>query len=313
MYQQHEWQIFELTMRCHQGRFLLRPGEEANRRLIGVLARSQRLYGEHIRLHLLAGTSNHLHIVLAARSATWKAHFKSHFKTNVSKELGDLYDWRNSHWERRTRDIPILDDQALKDRLMYLSAHNVKDGLIENLESWPGVRWTQPLTEGVPLKGVWYDRTTLHKLRLRWEHAPKGKRGLRPVLADVAEDCTVEFTPPPMWEGLSPVELRAKWQQLIAEALKRHPAPHPSKAMSPKEVLGQSPHSKPKGSKWSPAPWVHTTQTELRKAWKVAYTLFCEVWRATTSILIERLAAELPSEGCCPPWLPLEERAVRSP
>jgi len=36
MYQQHEWQIFELTMRCYQGHFLLRLGEEANRRLVDV-------------------------------------------------------------------------------------------------------------------------------------------------------------------------------------------------------------------------------------------------------------------------------------
>ncbi len=84
----------------------------------GSSLRSQRLYGEHIRLHLLASTSNHLRIILAARSASWKARFKSHFKTNVSEELGDLYDRRNGHWERRTRDIPILDEQALKDRQM---------------------------------------------------------------------------------------------------------------------------------------------------------------------------------------------------
>ena len=75
-YQSEPWQIFEVTTRCIQGRFLLRPGEEANRRMLGVIGRAQELFGEHVHLHMVAGTSNHLHLLVSSRDSAWRARFK---------------------------------------------------------------------------------------------------------------------------------------------------------------------------------------------------------------------------------------------
>lgn len=85
--QQRPWQIFEITTRCHQGRFLLRPGSEENRRIIGVIGRALSLYGEHVRLYFGGGTSNHLHLTLAARTQRWLGRFKCHVKSNTSRSL----------------------------------------------------------------------------------------------------------------------------------------------------------------------------------------------------------------------------------
>ncbi len=43
-YVAREMQPFELTWRCMQSRFLLRPGPEANRRIIGVIGQAMRLF-----------------------------------------------------------------------------------------------------------------------------------------------------------------------------------------------------------------------------------------------------------------------------
>ena len=121
------WTPFEITMRCHQSRLLMCPGDACSRRVLGVIGRALELFGAHAHLYFAGGTSNHLHLIAAFRDAEWKARFKSHIKTNISKELGDLFDWPGNHWDRRTRDIPILDDQAFEDRLAYLASHGVND------------------------------------------------------------------------------------------------------------------------------------------------------------------------------------------
>ena len=122
-YVEHPFQPVELTWRCMQGRFLMRPGHEANRRIVGVLARATAVVGAgDVRLYFAGGTCNHIHIVAAFRSAEVKAEWTCHVRGNLSKELGDLYDWPGSHWERRSTDIPILDDEALYARLLRMLA-----------------------------------------------------------------------------------------------------------------------------------------------------------------------------------------------
>ena len=301
MFQQEPWQAFELTIRCMQGRLLMRPGEECNRRVQGVIGRALELYGEHVHVYLGGSESNHFHIVMAAESAEWKARFKSHIKTNISKELGYLHDWRGCHWDRRCRDIPILDDEALCDRLMYLIAHGVKSGLSETPFHWPGVQWVRAVTEGKTLSGPWYDRTKLDAMLRRWERLPAGERGPKPGLGDVTTMKTIPLTPPPMWAHLDPEELKARWRELVEEAQRRYP-PH-DRVLGAKALCAADPHTRPERTKRSPAPAVHTSSTALRKAWRKAYATFVDTYRGAMERLRAGLSAvDFPAEGCRPPW-----------
>lgn len=303
------WQTFELLIRCHQSRLLMRPGDECSRRLLGVLGRARDLYGDHVHVHFAGGTSNHLHLIATFESAEWKARFKCHFKTNVSKELGDLFDWPGNHWDRRTRDIPILDDEALYDRLAYLAAHGVKDSLVSCLGSWPGIQWVRAVTDGKPLVGVWYDRTALGALRRAWESAPEATRGRRPTLQDVATPKTVHLTPPPMWADLDDTALRARWTALVEYALDRHPAPTPHRVVGPKALTEADPHHRPARTKKGRAPLVFTRSRALRRAWLAAYDMFVVSYRAALAALRAGWSAVgFPPEGCRPAvLLPLAE------
>ncbi|MBU0551603.1 hypothetical protein KKB55_03445, partial [Myxococcota bacterium] len=49
---------------------------------------------------------------------------------------------------------------------------------------------------------------------------------------------------------------------------------------------------------------------DLRKAWLVAYRLFCEMWRAALEKFTLGVATSLPEEGCRPPWLLANEVRV---
>ena len=68
-FQETAGQVFEFSARCQQGRFLLTPGSEKNRRIVGVLARSLELYGDQVKVHLGGGTSNHLHLLVSAETS----------------------------------------------------------------------------------------------------------------------------------------------------------------------------------------------------------------------------------------------------
>ncbi len=86
-FQQSEFESVELTWRCIQSRFLLRPGHEANRRILGVIGQAMGLHAGDVRLYFAGGTCNHIHIVAAFRSAEVKAAWVCHARTNLSKEL----------------------------------------------------------------------------------------------------------------------------------------------------------------------------------------------------------------------------------
>ena len=299
VYQQRPWQIFEITTRCLQSRFLLRPGPASNRRIIGVIARALELQPDTARLYFAGGTSNHLHLIGAFADPEAKARFKQHIKTNISKELGLLHDWPGALWERRTRDIAILDDAALEDRLMYLAAHGVKDGLSLCPDDWPGIPWVRAVTHGQRLGGVWYDRTALYHRRRAWRTRDPADRGRRPVLHDVAETKTLTLTPPPMWAHLDADSLQTRWRALVADALERYPAAE--RPLGARAVLDADPQHRPTKTKRSAAPCVHTRQPSLRRAWQASYGAFVETYRSAMRALREGVVAPcFPPEGCRP-------------
>lgn len=298
-YQQHPWQPVELTLRCQHSRYLLRPGEEANTRVLGVFARALDLFTGRACIYFAGGTSNHIHVLAAFDSPETKARFKAHVKANISKEIGLLHDWPHGIWQGRGHDIPILDDDAFIDRLMYLAAHGVKEGLSSCPYSWPGIQWVRAVTDDAPLVGVWYDRTRLYRLTRAWRAKPAARRGRRPNLGDVAERKIIELTPPPMWTHLTPAARRTRWIELVATALDRYPAA--ARPLGPAAVQSADPHTRPEQSKKSAAPRVHTRQPALRRAWQAAYSAFVETYHAAmTALRAGATAVCFPSEGCRP-------------
>ena len=131
------FEAVEMTWRCAQSRFLLRPGAEANRRVVGVIGQAMRLYGRDVQLYFAGGTCNHLHVVAAFRSAEAKAAWTCHVRANLSKELGALFGWPGCHWERRSSDIPIVDEGALYQRLVYLAGQATRAGLVRRAAERP--------------------------------------------------------------------------------------------------------------------------------------------------------------------------------
>ena len=290
--------LIEVTGKTFQDRYLLRPGPELNRRVIGVFARAKQRYG--VAIHALTVLSNHYHCLVSPGDADRLASFMNYVHSNIAHEAGRLHNWDGRFWRDRYRSIPVSDeDEAQVGRLCYLLSNGCKEGLVDRPRDWPGVHSVIALTTGSPLEGVWYDRTALSRAR---------ECGGKVTKADFAEPLALELDPLPCWvsQGLSDEEIRERVEELVGEIAREHSArrrpgvqpPHPSR------LLRVHPHQRPPRVRSSPAPLVHAASQEMRQHLVAAYRAFVESFSdARRRLRSSDLELGFP-EGSFPPALP---------
>jgi putative transposase len=130
-------QYYLVTTRCHQARFLLRPDRALNSAVLEWLARA-RLRFPAVRLHAVCVMSNHLHIVLCDQSGEL-ADWASYLLGNLARAVNRIRGRSGSCFARRYSAEPILDVEALYDRVLYVVTNPVKAGLCARVSDWPGV------------------------------------------------------------------------------------------------------------------------------------------------------------------------------
>jgi REP element-mobilizing transposase RayT len=98
------------------------PSEELNTIVRGIIARGVRQHGVEVSYFITMST--HLHVLISARRGRQISRFMNFINSNIAKEAGRLYGWREKFWGRRYRLIPITDEpEAQIARLRYLLAH----------------------------------------------------------------------------------------------------------------------------------------------------------------------------------------------
>jgi len=289
--------LVEITNRTIQGRHLLRPSVDLNRLLVGVLGRAQRLFG--VRIHALIVLSNHYHLLLTVESATQLAGFIGYFQGNLAKEVGRLHRWRGPFWHRRYQHVLVSNEEAAQvARLRYILTNSCKEDLVSSPLEWPGVSSLRALLFGDRLEGIWIDRTQKHR-------SPTASR--LQDLSRFSEMEQVEFEPLPCWRDLQPTVMRQWISNLVSEieteTLERHRV-QGSRPLGRQGVLRQHPHSKPKISKWSPAPLVHCASSEIQTLAHEAYSSFVQAFREAAEILTAKGLLDNFPEGAFPPPIP---------
>jgi REP element-mobilizing transposase RayT len=102
-------------------RLLLRPSEELNTIIRGILARGVRKYGVEVSYFITMST--HLHVLVSAKKGRQISRFMNFVNSNIAKGAGRLHDWREKFWGRRYRLVPVTDEpEAQVARLRYLLA-----------------------------------------------------------------------------------------------------------------------------------------------------------------------------------------------
>lgn len=181
--------IFELTSRTIQARFLIKPSKEVSDIILGIIGKAQSLYPE-VSLYCFVFLSNHFEILGSAPEFDLISAFIGYLKSNIARELGAIYNWKEKFGGRRFRAISVLDERALLGRVHYLLEHGCKENLVDRPGDWPGVQCVAALTGGQPLVGHWYDRTAAYKA---------GRKGTEIDPRGFVEEYKVKLTPLPCW------------------------------------------------------------------------------------------------------------------
>ena len=283
--------VFEITARCIQERFLLRPSPEANQLILGVLGRALSLFPE-VQLYAFKFLSNHFHLLMGCPSLQIQVSFMNHVMGNIAREVGRLHEWRDKFWSRRYVAIPILDQDKLDERLHYLFSHGCKENLVAAPRDWPGTSSEPAMAQGTPLEGIWYDRTGYY-------HALRKKRPC--TLMQFAVRYPVLLAPLPHLKHLKADQA----QRIVSELLERIERDtwqrHLDGGTEPlgiEAVLAQNPRERPRQSKHSPAPLCHTSKRRDRRAFREAYRCFARLYKeASRAFRMGERQAEFP-QGC---------------
>lgn len=285
----------EVTCRVIQARFLLRPTPALRELTLGVLGRAQRLYGVGIVGFVFL--SNHYHLLLRVRDAHQLARFVGHLNSNLAREAGRLYQWRERFWGRRYQAIVVSDEPAAQlGRLSYLMLQGVKEGLVDDPRDWPGATSVPAMLDGTTLVGKWIDRTA------EWRAA----RGRKPPDGERFESAElVELAPLPLWEHLSAAERRSRAFEILdlvrTEAGTRAREQHGGGRWDVDELPAYHPHHRATQPARDPAPWVHAASLRVRLAFLDAYRIFSLAFRRASEAMRRDGAVAGFPEGCFPP------------
>ena len=224
----------------------------------------------------------------------------NYLNSNLAREAGRQVRWREKFWGRRYQAILVSgEEEAQVNRLAYLLAHGVKEGLVASPLDWPGVHGARELVEGKPVSGRWHDRTLESKARRK--SVP-----LDPEAFIEREELTL--APLPCWRSFEPEAYRARIQELIQEieARGRHRQEETGKPPAGREAIcRQNPHHEPNRIKKAPAPLVHAVAPEVRRALRRAYFTFRDAFQRSARLLRAGVRDVVFPEGAFPPPLPV--------
>ncbi len=303
-YQPEEWMTHFVTLRCIQSRFLLRPSDEVNELVVGVLHRAGQQSA--VKLHAVGVLSDHLHLLVTAKTATDLSTYMQFVGSNVAREVGKLHDWPQRFWERRYASALCLDDEAVVGRLAYTLLQGVKEALVPSARYWPGVHSYLALCEGRKLHGKWVDRTALYEAtRSHKEGEPV------PTARDHTTTCALTLDPIPCWADLAPRDYRSRVKALYDDAVREHRPDGP--VLGRKAILRMNPHHRPERTDQSPAPPCHASSRGIRERFLEAYRAFVAAYREALAALRAGLDAFYFPEGCVLPAALLEAPRHEAP
>ena len=246
--------IYLVTIRCLQGRLFLCPSNETYGVLGGVLARAVRLHG--VELFVFNFASNHFHLLVRAPRGNLPQ-FMQYLLGNISKKVGALVRWRGSFWERRYSAQPVLDDAALLDKVRYVLAHGVKEGLVRRCSEWPGLSALPLMREGKPRAFRWLNWTR------RCRSAPPERRGAR-LDERWAEPEQLRLTNLPV-SGFDRLRAVRRFVDDAVATIEREARRTYRKVMGVCLLLAQSPQHRPARPERTRAPWCHATDGSRRQ------------------------------------------------
>jgi hypothetical protein len=240
-------------------------------------------------IHAFLFLSNHFHLLVSPEDARHLARFMTYVSGNIAREVCRLTGWSDKVWARRYAHVPIVGEAAQIQRLRYVLAQGVKEGLVARVLDWPGPSCVRALLDGsMCVSGTWYDRTAAYRAAQAgrslqandWIHAQDVVLVALPALAHL-----------PSAEYARAIAVMA--EEIETEAATEQGRP----ARGAEEVEQQDPATtEVRQRKRSPIPLVHAATLALWIEFKEAYGAFVVAYRVASA----RLRAGI-QDVCFPP------------
>jgi hypothetical protein len=225
-----------------------------------------------------------------------------YLSSNLAREVGRLTDWHEKVWGRRFAHVPITEEpEAQIERLRYVLAQGVKEGLVAQALDWPGASSLPALLDGsMQCEGLWYDRTTAYRTR-------RAGLDLRPE--DWVQSETVVLTPLPAFAHLSAEDYAAAILVMVREIEQAAAEGRRSEPLGIAAIAAQHPHTAMPRRTRTPIPLVHAASVQAWKAFKSAYRAFLAAYRYACAQLRAGVRGIAFPEGSFPPPLPFVNHA----
>ena len=278
---------------------MFRPSERLNAIVVGCLSRAQKITGASV--HAVAVMSNHLHLLATFETVDQMSKFMCHLKTNLSKEIRRLHNWKGAVFEGRYHHIPLSDEAEIQiQRLRYILQQGAKEGLVLSPKDWPGVHCAKVLDCGEPLRGIWVHRTAFYKARL------KNGQAMEEQFAEVEE---LYLTPLPCWKELSADVVQTWISDLVRSIESEVEEMHRRQGTVPlgaRAVCARSFEDCANELVRSAKPRFHATRARCRVLME-CFREFVRIYRAAADRLSAGQQGVRFPENCYPPGLPFVE------
>ncbi len=251
--------IYFVTNSCFQRCFLMAPGEEVNRIILGCLARAVAIH--HVQLFAFVFMSNHFHMLVKAPFMNL-SEFMRDFQADIAREINRLRSRNGKFFSRRFSAEPILDEEALLDKLDYTLNNPCNDDLVRHIKHWPGVSSWDFHATSEPMVGKWLDRDELRRLRRKDENTPEEA---------AYKEFELELSTLPNFKDLTKKQAQQKVCEHIeptATRLQKERADRQDKCMGPRKILATKWWDRPNDPKKSPRPLCHCSSAQERKAYR---------------------------------------------
>jgi putative transposase len=229
--------------------------------------------------------SNHPHHIVSHKDGKIEKFFE-YFNGQVAKALNRFHGRHHQVWSRRYSAIPILDEQADIERLVYLLTNPQKADLVDIIEQWPGLS-SAPVYLGhcdEPNEFLFFDRTA-------WDRAKRPK-----AIAKFLQVVSIKYTILPGLAHLPEEERKALARRRLTE---RETELRDERRSEGKTVVGiedlkmNDSKTRPKNPKRGRMPLCHCTDKELKILFITARYIYANAYREQTRKYME---TEMPGD-----------------
>lgn len=260
--------------------YLLRPCDETRELILGVIGRALALF-PLVRLYAFTYLSNHFHMLLSADDGKSVPEFIGYVNGNIARAIGRFRKSRGKLWGGRIHPVPILDDDSLLERFLYVVGQGCKEGLVASPREWPGAS-SVPGLLGEPLEGRWLDRDA-------WQQACRRKSP--PPMEEFVTTYPIDLEPLPIWKHLSRDARVAKHASIIAAIERKTRDDNRRLGRTPlgvAKILAQDPFGRPDDPAHEPTPLCHASTETAEEEYRAAYDAFVAAFHAAALVTRSR-------------------------